>query len=269
MKSFIKDNGSLVKQNDNKVKVYHSLADAETALANGEIAEGEVITTEFVDGAADIAETNNLISDAIALLNDRVDQLEGGESGLNDKISSSATSTNKCPSMNEVYALMDVIEPIGTIKLAYITSGWDTAHWALCDGTNGTPDMRECVPVGVGQNTTQSSISAHDEYTLGQFKDDQFQEHGHSIDDPGHTHNVTALRGRRTDSWEGENWTASDWSIGGVAYLTDYAQLHKTGITVSGPAKNGDDGDIPRVGSTTHGKQIGLNFIMKIANYHI
>ena len=102
MKSFIKDNGSLVKQNDNKVKVYHSLADAETALANGEIAEGEVVTTEFVDGATDIAETNNLISDAIALLNDRVDQIEGGESGLSEKISSSATSTNKCPSASEV-----------------------------------------------------------------------------------------------------------------------------------------------------------------------
>jgi len=42
------------------------------------------------------------------------------------------------------------------------------------------PDLRECVPVGVGKNITKS-ITNHDRYTLGQFKDDELGTHDHPL----------------------------------------------------------------------------------------
>ncbi len=61
--------------------------------------------------------------------------------------------------------------------------------------TGGTlPDMRECVMVCAGRSE-RPEITNHDEYTAGQFKDDQFAEHKHSatstVTDPGHSHDVT------------------------------------------------------------------------------
>lgn len=56
------------------------------------------------------------------------------------------------------------------------------------------PDMRECVMVCAGRSE-RTEITNHDEYTAGQFKDDQFAEHNHNvsttINDPGHGHDVT------------------------------------------------------------------------------
>ena len=56
------------------------------------------------------------------------------------------------------------------------------------------PDMRECVMVCAGRSE-RTEITNHDEYTAGQFKDDQFAEHNHSVsstvNDPGHGHDVT------------------------------------------------------------------------------
>ena len=56
------------------------------------------------------------------------------------------------------------------------------------------PDMRECVMVCAGRSE-RTEITNHDEYTAGQFKDDQFAEHNHSVsttvNDPGHGHTVT------------------------------------------------------------------------------
>lgn len=42
------------------------------------------------------------------------------------------------------------------------------------------PDLRECVPVGVGKNITKS-IANHDRYNLGQFKDDALGTHDHPL----------------------------------------------------------------------------------------
>ena len=47
-------------------------------------------------------------------------------------------------------------------------------------GTNVLPDYRECVMVGAEQNTTDT-IATHDVYGEGEFKDDQLQNHNHSV----------------------------------------------------------------------------------------
>lgn len=101
--------------------------------------------------------------------------------------------------------------------------------WLVEAGLDGThvPDMRECVPVGAGQNTTHP-IAAHDEYALGQFKDDQLQDHQH-------TGPEIDISGDAEAAWGIKNNT------GGT-----------TGNVINA-----------RVGNTTHGKQFGINYIIK------
>ena len=96
--------------------------------------------------------------------------------------------------------------------------------------------MRETVPVGVGQNSTQT-IETHDTYTVGQFKDDQYQSHVHN----------TYLKGHMTAT-SGDGWcTAYDQEV--------------TGTRTTVPST--DSGYTSRSGSTTHGKQLGVNYIIK------
>lgn len=95
-------------------------------------------------------------------------------------------------------------------------------------GSNVLPDYRECVMVGAEQNTTDT-IAAHDVYTEGQFKDDQFQDHTHSVSAVGLGH--------------------TEYYDGSAKYLTT--------STSTGKANSG------RYGTTTHGKQKAVYVYIK------
>lgn len=128
--------------------------------------------------------------------------------------------------------------PVGTIVAIYsnlVPTGflpcngvqYDTTTYAALYallGVNTTPDLRECVLVGTGTSTRQA-ITAHDVYTIGQFKDDQLQ--GFAKD------GVVSV---------------SDSDTLPAGYVADITE--------------GDNNTL-RVGTTTHGKQIGVNYIIK------
>lgn len=115
-------------------------------------------------------------------------------------------------------------------------------HWCLCDGspvdpavhpilatyTSNFPDMRECVPVGAGENST-AIIAVHDVYAVGEFKDDQVQSHRHKYENAG------------TSAQNGTGTPVLVCITGNSAY---------TGWS---------DG---RSGTTTHGKQVGVLYYM-------
>jgi microcystin-dependent protein len=61
----------------------------------------------------------------------------------------------------------------GTNTLLSRYGSADSTHFNL-------PDYREVALVGIGTNGTDS-IANHDSFTLGQFKDDQLQDHTHGI----------------------------------------------------------------------------------------
>ena len=120
-------------------------------------------------------------------------------------------------------------------------------HWLLADGSPvdanlhprlaavmpTLPDLRECVLVGAGQNT-HNSIATHDVYNVGQFRDDQMQ---------GHWHSSPELTGYYVD------WNSGRFGPGQF----DTAVSNPVRDPIS-DRKNGT----PRVGTTTHGKQIGV-----------
>lgn len=153
--------------------------------------------------------------------------------------------------------------PLGSVMAYYGTTDPADKNWLICDGrdttgtdielethypslfmflggTNVLPDLRECTPVGVGQNGTDT-IATHDVYTLGQFKDDQMQSHTHAM------YTVSA-------------------SLSGSGYSTIQGQNYNQGtrktVSMSG-----------RTGTTTHGKQKGVNWIIKATStsdsYHL
>lgn len=114
-------------------------------------------------------------------------------------------------------------------------------HWILADGSDvdanlhpklaavmpTLPDLRECVLVGADQNT-HNTITTHDVYKVGEFRDDQFQEHTHKV--------IVSDR------------VGAIWQIapGNSGYYSKTTVLR----TSSGAAG--------RTGSTTHGKQTGV-----------
>lgn len=93
------------------------------------------------------------------------------------------------------------------------------------------PDLRECSLVMVGRSG-RPEITNHDEYTAGQFKNDQFAEHNHTLTDPGHTHDVTDPghdHGRGTQEITG--------SFGGIS--NDDNRCKPTGAFTLGNNENG------------------------------
>lgn len=107
------------------------------------------------------------------------------------------------------------------------TYGGDTENFNV-------PDYRETVLVGVGENTTDT-IASHDVYELGEFKDDQFQ---------GHEHNTY------------NNYESN--ATGGAGSATNYGGVVHT-FNILSDGTNGE----PRKGTTTHGKQKGVTYIIK------
>lgn len=148
------------------------------------------------------------------------------------------TDDNDAPSDNapigSVFAYYGSTSPDG--YLICDGSTFDTSLYPdlyLFLGSDILPDLRECTLVGVGQNTTHT-IAAHDEYTLGQFKDDQLQ---------GHEHKENLHGG--SGSYVGGTVNSSSTSYNTLGIVAD--ATHGT----------------PRVGTTTHGKQVGVNYIIK------
>lgn len=105
--------------------------------------------------------------------------------------------------------------------------------------TFNLPDYRETVLVGAGQNE-KLNIKEHDVYNIGEFKDDQMQGHYHTIYGGW-------------DYGQGGNILQTT-SKGDANYLT----------VKKGDIVTDDTNGTPRTGSTTHGKQVGINFIIKV-----
>lgn len=165
---------------------------------------------------------------------------------------------------NEIVATEEQNSPSYLAGMVMAFAGANAPQgWLLCDGSEvsrttysilfdviGTtygagdgsstfnlPDYRECALVGVGTNNTDT-IPAHDIYTLGQFKNDQFQDHGHF------TRNSSGTGGSGNTVPYGGSFT--DENRGAIISITT--------ITPGNDARHG---------GVTHGKQKGVNYIIK------
>ena len=114
--------------------------------------------------------------------------------------------------------------------------------WGIGDGvtTFNIPESREIGFVGAGENTT-NTIANHDVYTLGQFKDDQLQT-------------ITGCVGGMDD---GQPYGA---------FYRDGEQKMAAGLGNGSyrPTTKMNSSRVTRGGATTHGKQVGINYIIRV-----
>jgi len=125
-------------------------------------------------------------------------------------------------------------------------SGTHTARrcpWGLGDGstTFTLPDLREAAPVGIG---TRGVGVSPDTYNLGQFKDDQMQGHYH---------------GRLASGLQFYVRVAS----GGSLTEPSAGTTIRIDTTTGDPSADGSSNGTPRTGTTTRGKRVGVNYIIK------
>lgn len=131
----------------------------------------------------------------------------------------------------------------GTI--ATIPSGW-----ALCDGTSGTPDLRNRFIIGANADTTgQSTTSVTGTATKsGGSKDAIVVAHTHSITDPGHNHSYQN-RGNDNETTGGAQNRPRD-------LVNQTTGISTTGITINSTGSSGTNANLP--------PYYALAFIMKV-----
>lgn len=125
------------------------------------------------------------------------------------------------------------------------------------DGSITLPDLRECTLVGCGGNRGSGVIN-HDSYSLGEFKDDRYASHAH-----GNNFRLTD-GGEGAPSIDGNN---PGGAVSVSTYTTDVTVArawHNHGHTVNIALKGGIYAS--GSGNVTHGKQVGVYYIIKIRN---
>ena len=109
--------------------------------------------------------------------------------------------------------------PAGGIILWSGSTGSVPATWFLCDGTNGTPDLRDRFIVGAGNTYAVNAT--------GGTADAVVVTHNHTatsvVTDPGHTHSLLLPQNGGTGVWQPVSNTGS----------TQNVSTSTTGITVA------------------------------------
>ena len=128
--------------------------------------------------------------------------------------------------------------PSGLISIWSGSTGSIPSGWLICDGTNGTPDLRSSFIIGAGST-----------YSVGQTggsADAIVVSHTHTVTDPGHKHNIAST---------GSGVIANDSPSGNTGANTTTTDTATTGITIQTAGTSGTGANLP--------PYYALAFIMK------
>lgn len=147
MKEFIKTSTGLSNVDNAKIKIYSSVEAAEDALANGCLAAGDVIATQFVDGAGDITANIQTLADTVSTISA---EIPSGTNAIdntlvNQSMLSEATggAINVCCGSTCVCSIsaagnalvLDAVAFDGVTSLANRVCTLETAGYTTCEGT--------------------------------------------------------------------------------------------------------------------------------------
>jgi hypothetical protein len=127
----------------------------------------------------------------------------------------------------------------GLIAIWSGATGSIPSGWTLCNGTNGTPDLRNSFIIGAGSTYAVGAT--------GGSADSIVVSHTHTITDPGHTHSLVS-----TGSATSLPIVSSAGSTAGTGVTTASAT---TGITNQSTGVSGTNANLP--------PYYALAFIMK------
>jgi hypothetical protein len=215
-----------ISASNSRTVYYENNAAKQSALNNNEIREGSIVLTGLAGNNEDYATKAYVDSKIIGNLEHQVGAIVGFPGNVPNGYllcDGNRFDKNKYPELYE-----------------YL-------------GTDVLPDYRECVLVGVGQNTTDS-IATHDVYTVGQFKDDQVQD-------------VTGSFRVHCRDW---NVNKAVDNFSSLFSITHGSENSYPDVRPGSNAVNYDEvtfkvSRVARAGAVTHGKQKGLNWAIKAA----
>jgi hypothetical protein len=125
------------------------------------------------------------------------------------------------------------IVPTGIITLWFGSTSNIPAGWALCNGSNGTPDLRDRFVVGAGNGYAVGATGGQTDATL--------VAHTHTIADPGHAHVLDRFLGNLggfNTAYVGDNSGAGPASNGST-------QTSSTGITINSTGSPATNANLP------------------------
>jgi hypothetical protein len=134
------------------------------------------------------------------------------------------------------------LTPIGGIIMWSGSLASIPTNWALCNGSNGTPDLRNRFIVGAavdGAGVANTNITGSNTQTGG-TKDAIVVSHSHGITDPGHSHLLSPSLGRY--SGNGSNPIASTNNF--TSHQVGTTQ-NQTGITINSEGSSGTNANLP------------------------
>ena len=172
-------------------------------LVTGGTATGLTVFSGTTGQATNFSSSNILVS-------------SGNVSGVTG-INNTFTSANLVNGVATTKAVSDSSTAIATTAYvhAYLPTGiivmWNSTAasiptgWQLCDGSNGTPDLRGQFIVGAGGSYTPGDTGGAASVTLGanampihthalsgSLTTGSAGAHGHTVNDPGHAHSIAA-----------------------------------------------------------------------------
>jgi hypothetical protein len=122
--------------------------------------------------------------------------------------------------------------PSGLIAIWSGSSATIPSGWVLCNGTSGTPDLRDKFVIGAGSTYAVAAT--------GGSADAVVVSHTHSITDPGHNHTVTV------GNQGGVNGSVSGGGTIAVPGSNTYTTTSvTTGITVATTGVSGTNANLP------------------------
>jgi len=130
--------------------------------------------------------------------------------------------------------------PVGGIIMWSGSVATIPTGWALCDGTNSTPNLVDRFVIGASStgDTTYPGLSVDE---TGGSADAVVVEHNHGITDSGHSHSLSRFSGNNNvNSQSGRYALATDNDL-----TTDNTQSATTGITINNEGVSGTNANLP------------------------
>jgi len=118
--------------------------------------------------------------------------------------------------------------PSGCIVIWSGSSGSIPSGWNLCNGSNGTPDLRDRFVVGAG--------STYSVGNTGGTKDAIVVSHSHSVSDPGHNHSL---------GFQNTTIDQNSGSAGLVRQGSSNTGTASTGISINSTGDSGTNANLP------------------------